>query len=554
MGDEKKKLYIIGAVTFLCFSVCVLCIKNYNFLDIEAEYAAASLGIKSFQDYLSPKLNANLFLETAPVYYAILNFFAFIFGGISELSIRISSVISAFFTAFSTYFFIKYLTNKQLALITAIVTSTSLGFLFFSTITSPQMISACFAIMAILSAFVPVFKENLKYEKYYCLSFWICLTLSAFTYNITSVIFVLLLVWLITFIFKKSKVVFSFKNTFAGFLLFIISLTVWAFLSFKINKELFLNEVTNMLIPEYVISNSIKEYMDFLKNTVQIFVFGLMPWIFTFVPIFLYSLRGFFLNVKKLVSDGIQPEQSNELKLYYTLVTGSIITTVFYLLSGNLNYNILIIILYFTASIAGYYWYNTICLNRYFKAVPVCSSVFYVVLLICSISVILLYLFGTTIQKTNLTPFVVPVSMLTLIVAIPGMLAVAMNRKILNFSMQVLFSVFMFFLSTCLLYDFIVQKGDKDLMELSKIAKENKAVLATYDIKNKYFMTYYYSAPVDFNEAITADKIFQKYGKSRNVFIVARLTDLDYFDKFFVYEVVETGKKYCMITNIKYHR
>ena len=65
-------------------------------------------------------------------------------------------------------------------------------------------------------------------------------------------------------------------------------------------------------------------------------------------------------------------------------------------------------------------------------------------------------------------------------------------------------------------------------------------------------MTYYFADKVEFNKMLTADEIYQKYGNTRKTYLVLKHNDLSYFDKFFVYEVVTTGKQYCGITNIKY--
>ena len=65
-------------------------------------------------------------------------------------------------------------------------------------------------------------------------------------------------------------------------------------------------------------------------------------------------------------------------------------------------------------------------------------------------------------------------------------------------------------------------------------------------------MTYYYGAPVVFNATLSAEEIYNNYGDSREFYLVLRHTDLAYFDKFFVYEIVASGKQYCEITNIKY--
>ena len=65
-------------------------------------------------------------------------------------------------------------------------------------------------------------------------------------------------------------------------------------------------------------------------------------------------------------------------------------------------------------------------------------------------------------------------------------------------------------------------------------------------------MTFYYQKSVGFNGRYSAEDLFKLYGDTRKYYMVVKINDLIYLDRYFVYEVVETGKKYCAITNIKY--
>ena len=164
----------------------------------------------------------------------------------------------------------------------------------------------------------------------------------------------------------------------------------------------------------------------------------------------------------------------------------------------------------------------------------------------------LYYLFVTPIQKTYIEPLINPIILITLLVAIPGLIAIMLRRRLLNYSIHIVFSVLIYFFTTGLFYNYINSFGENDLVNFAIKARDDGAILVTYDIKNKYSMNYYYNGNVFFNGVLTAEEIYNNYGAKRNVYIVLKHTDLAYFDKFFVYEIIATGKQYCEITNVKY--
>jgi hypothetical protein len=122
----------------------------------------------------------------------------------------------------------------------------------------------------------------------------------------------------------------------------------------------------------------------------------------------------------------------------------------------------------------------------------------------------------------------------------------------MNYSVHILFSITFFFLLTGLFFNYINSFGENDLVNFAIKARKDGARLATYDITNKFSMLYYYKSPIVFNKKMTPEEIHSKYGDVREVYLIVKLDDLSYFDKYFVYEILASGKKYCEITNIKY--
>ncbi|MGN0015625.1 MAG: glycosyltransferase family 39 protein [Candidatus Gastranaerophilaceae bacterium] len=546
MTHKQKELYILLLISAFCLFVYAFQIKSYLLLEIfgEAKYVSAAFSsIFSFNDIFTPKLNGVPFFEAGPLYYLILEFSALIFRGFSVFSARFPSVFIAFSTIIAIYFLSRRIFNKQFALIASLSSLATLSFIIFSCVSSPSMIASCFITLSVLFGITPLFIGHEGHKKYYFFSFWIFLTLAVLTQGLYGMLFPLFVIIFIYTFFRKLSDFIKPNHFIQGFLVFIISTIIWLIFAFMNNGFDVLRAELMYITPKLL---SLKAYKSFLCNF-SLFIFvGFMPWFFAVLIMFYNSLKNLIKNKNtNNVCD------NNEKTFLITMLFATLFSLILYLLYGVSDFARLIPAAIFSALFVSYYWYKTICLGENIKSVQNSSFLFYISLVIFAVIIVFAYFFVSPVLKIYIEDLVVPIISLTLLVAIPGIIAVVLNRNVLNYSLHIIMSIMLFWFSTISFYNYVNSFGTKDLISFSIKAKKDNSILITFDLNNKYVMSYYYNNSVIFNSFLPPEEFYDKFGDSKNIYIVLKLTDLAYFDQSFTYEIVGTGKHYCEITNIK---
>lgn len=549
----KKDIIIAVSLGIVMLVAFLTRINGYLFMEVlqEAKFVAVAIGMANIFDIFSPQLNGSLFFDAGPLFYLFLHISSLIFGKFTEFSARIPSVFIYLATFLITYVLVRRMTNKKYALLAATTACSSALMILFSAIASPYMLSSCFSICAILSAVTSIFSNNKKHKQWYFLWFWIGMTLSVLTGGLKEVLLPALVVVPVFIFARRKKEFFAPSNFLVGFMIFAGIIYSALLLSCKINGNNHLVYIPQILKDVFTIDFSQKHYLCFLKNFLIVFILGIMPWLFSFSSM----IASYFARILKYLKDRSyfnQFEMTNERKLFCISLWGLIVSILILFLYDFDNYAKVLPAVFFASVTVSHYWYKNISFDRHKLAINLSSLLFYSLMLLLTIAAILSYFFLSSIQKTYVESLIPPVIFVTLLVAIPGIIAILLKRKLLNYSVHVLASILFFFLLTGLLFNYVNSFGENDLVNFSIKAQKDGARLVTYDIPNKYSMDYYFKSHVVFNEKLTAEEIYSNYGDTAEVYIVLKLSDLAYFDKFFVYEIVATGKQYCEITNIKF--
>lgn len=553
MIKAKKDILIAISVAVLLLIIFLTKISGYLFMESlqEAKFVAAAIGMTNIFDIFYPQLNGILFEEFAPLYYLLLHISSLIFGKFTEFSARFPSVIVYLMTFLISYLLIRRMTNKKFAIIASITAFSSTSLILFAMVSSPYMFASSVSICAILSAVTAIFSKNKKHKQWYFFWFWFGITLSVLTAGLRELLLPLLCVVPLFAFFRMKKEFFAPLNFFSG-LVILCGVVYSALIIFcKVNDNNYHTYIPELLKNTFVVDFSKKHYLCFLRNFAIAFVLGFMPWIFSFC----LMISSYVLRILKNIKNGSlfqQSEMTNERKFFLISLWCFIVSLILIFFYPEDNYAKLIPSVFFASMTVSYYWYKNINFDRHKISINFCSLAFYTLMLIFTIFGILSYFLLSSVQKTYVVPLLPPVISVTLFVAIPGIIAVSLKRKVLNYSVHVLASILFFFLLTGLLFNYVNSFGENDLVNFSIKAQKDGARLATYDIPNKYSMSYYFKGSVVFNQKLSAEEIYSNYGDTAEVYVVLKLSDLAYFDKFFVYEIVATGKQYCEITNIKY--
>ncbi len=550
---KNKNQIIIAIILAITLLVAFLTkISGYLFMETfqEARYIAAAIGMSNIFDIFSPHLNGIDFFEPLPLYYLLLHISGLIFSGFTEFSVRIVSVIVFISTFFITYILIRRITNKKYAIISAVTTCSSALMILFATISSPYMLASCFSICGIFSVITSLFSNNQKHKQWYYFWFWAAITLSVLTAGLKTIILPFAVIIPII-LFSKKKEFFHLNNFLPGLIIFLTVTISSVFLTCKINDNLYSIYLPELLKNLFSINFSQEHYLYYLKKSILIFILGLQPFFFSFITMTLSYINKFY----KIVTNKIcfnKADFKNEEKLFVCSLWGFIASCIICAIYPNSSTASFIPIIFFAGIMVSYYWYKNIIFNRHNLSVNFSSLTFYLVILITTIVSVIVYFFFSQVQKTYVESLITPLISTTLLVSIPGIIAIILKRKVMNYCVHILSSILFFFILTGLLFNYINSFGENDLVNFSIKAQKDGARLVTFDIQNKYSMDYYFKSQVVFNGKMSAEEIYNNYGNTTEVYLVLKLEDLSYFDKFFVYEIIATGKQYCEITNIKY--
>lgn len=550
MTQKRKELYISLLIGAFLILVYIFQIKGYILSEkfFEAKYVSSASSIYNFADIFSPKLNGEPYFEIGPLYYFIQKLVSVFLGGFSELSVRITSALSFIGTVIGTYFLIRKIFNKQYALISALTVLTTIAFVIFSCVSTPYLISACLQVMAVLLGIFPLFKENDKHKKYYFSGFWLLYSLAVLTQGLSGLWLPIIVILFAYIVSGKTKELIKSENLKTGLLCFILLIGIWLFNSYRMNGIEYFHSMIAYVKPKIFINKGLEGYKIFFSYFSLFLVVGFLPWVFSLISMLFKnnSLKSFYNNKFSLEKMHAETGEKILIISVFAFYTGLFL----YILQGINDFARLLPVFFFGALVVAYYWYGIIYQNS--QKVNLSSLMFYISLIAVDFIVIGVYYFGSPVLKTYIEDLIVPLTLITLFVAMPGIITVVLKRDVLNYAMHIVLSILLFFVSTGLLYDYVNSFGAEDLKVFSLKAKEDKAILVTFDLQDRFAMSYYYGNPVIFNGIMSANEIYDKYGDSDGIYMVLKLTDLAYLDKFFIYEVVETGKHYCEITNIKY--
>lgn len=553
MLKNKKDIIIAVSIGVLILAAFLSKINGYLFMEFlqEAKFVGAAIRMTNIFDIFSPHLNGVQFCDVTPLYYLFLHVSSLIFGSFTEFSARIPSVLVFVSTLFITFILIRRMTNKSYAFIITLTTMSSALLILFATISSPYMLASCFSICAILSAITSTFSNNKKHKQWYYFWFWIGVTLSVLTGGLIEIIFPILVVVPVVIFFRREKDFFLFENFLPGLVFLLVLLYSSLFLTCKINGYEIFVYIPKLLKQVFAIDFCNKHDLCYYQKLLYAFILGVMPWFFSFSAVII----SFFVKIISLVRNSnyfVELDMTNQRKVFGFSLWALFVSFVLLIIYPDSNYATLVPIVYFSSMSVAHYWFGYIFSDSHKSSVNAASLLYYVLIILVTVASVIVYFFFSQIQKTYIESLIPCFIITTLFVAIPGLIAIILKRRVFNYAVHILSSILFFFILTGLLFNYVNSFGENDLVNFSIKAKKDGARLVTYDIPNKYSMDYYFKAPVVFNGKMTADEIYKNYGDTTEVYLVLKLADLAYFDKFFVYEIIATGKQYCEITNIKF--
>ena len=123
-------------------------------------------------DWMVPSYNGQLRLEKTPLNYWLVALAGKLTGRIDEFSARVPSVACAILSTLAILYFVKRWLGFRTAVISALIWSTSLGFVRYGRSGRPEMSLTCFVAIAFLAFYSALRSADRKRQVVYMLIFW----------------------------------------------------------------------------------------------------------------------------------------------------------------------------------------------------------------------------------------------------------------------------------------------------------------------------------------------------------------------------------------------
>ena len=425
--ENKYFKYIIIAI---CFLVAVFQIDKYSFMEYFREAENIASCYETHKNFILPTLNGELYTGAGTLYYIVIKFFAFIFGKYTEFSVRLPSLFCALFTLCGTYILIKQMINKRFAMIASLTLFASLSFVVYSSISLPNMFAACCIILAVLSAMITLFKDNLSQKINYFLLFWIFTIFASFLGNITYSFLSFLIVLPVLAVGKKLNIFFKFENFISGFLIFIFAMCLYISTGLGISGTDFAYLFKQSLIPHLFKIEIYDNIIYYFRYFAIHFFIGFLPWIFIFISV----LMSVVYNLKKILKIDLSKVQfTEESKFIYINLWAFVISIAFYFLYNIDDFTGILSSIFFASLLISCYWYENIYNQKFKKIILFGSILFYMFLILLTLGLYISMFFITPLQKVYIEPLIVPISTISILVSIPGIISLLLKRESLNF-------------------------------------------------------------------------------------------------------------------------
>lgn len=287
---EKKKIEHFNVpILLVCFVLSFLLFYNLDSTYLtnwdEAWYADISRNMLETGNFITPQWNFEQFFDKPPLYiwFEVLSFKLF---GVNELAARLPSVISGIGVAVVLYFLASFLFGNSVGLLSVIVFSSTIGFLYRARSGNLDALLTFFLLLTML-AFYKALKDT---PVFWFFIMGVSTGLGFLTKG--ALAFVFPVIGIVYLLLKKQYVLARLEFLFALTIGIVISFS-WIFLSFIVNggeflQDFFLNQTEKIGTGIFFWKHFSLDYLWYLKS-------GLKLWFIAFILIFfpvLYRWKG----------------------------------------------------------------------------------------------------------------------------------------------------------------------------------------------------------------------------------------------------------------------
>lgn len=230
-------------------------------------------------DWIRPTCNGEPRLQKTPLSYWLVAGLAKITGRVDEFATRLPSAVFGVLSVAAILYFINRWLSFRIAVITAGVWATSVGFICYAHSARPEMTLTFFVLLCFLSFYSAITAKDRKEQLVFMLVFWISFALGNLAKGPAPLPLVLIPLFFYVSIFRQWRKLFNWASV-AGLIIFLAIVLPWPLaIAHKLNWDLALwkREFVDRFLGDYVPGD--KPIYYYLLN---MFLF-ILPWV-AFLP------------------------------------------------------------------------------------------------------------------------------------------------------------------------------------------------------------------------------------------------------------------------------
>ncbi len=550
---HKENIALLGLLV-VCYFLFFFKMGNYPLIDVdETRYVSIARDMLKINDWMTLKLNNEFFFEKPPLYFWLLNTFFVIFGQISEAVARLPIAITATIGTFAMYFAGKKAISRKVGLFAALIMATGVEFLMLSRISILDMLLSVLIILSVLSGFMTFFVQD-KNKKFCWWGFYALSALAVLAKGIPGFILPFGTLFTSYLVSGKLKEIFKPVYLLPGFILFFAITLPWHLLMMDIHGDLFFKE--------YVLKHHLSRFVD-SKDLgrkepwfffIPVFVVGFLPWTLTFISMLIDKTKSFFAETKEYFTgakDKTLEEKWNELTNQNKFLTLNIIffvvTFVFFSSASTKLPTYILPAVAPAAFLLGQYWYEYMYEKKHDTKILISTVILNSIFITAAIAAIFAHLYLKPEILNDINAFRAPSILILFLFPIIGIFAAILKQKQLAFLSNIALMIGIMMICASYIFNFMCTFGENDLIEYSIKAKNEKVKLATFDFGKRYSLNYYYDGFVDYKTENDIKWLKDYTDKNPNAYVVVKLKNMEKLDKTFKYQIIDTGRKYCLI-------
>lgn len=507
-------------------------IGTYALMDVdETRYVSIARDMFHSKDFMTLYLNGEYFFEKPPLYFWGECFFFALFGKINEFTARFPVALYGTLICFLVYLTGRRIVSRKFGVLSALILATSLEFVILAKFAILDIVLAMCTAFSVCFGFLTYFCSE-RSKKYLWWLFYMFSGLAVMAKGIPGFVVPFGTMFFTAIAAKRFKELFKPIYWIPGFILFLLVVLPWHVLMFKIHDPLFFNE--------YIIKHHIERFFtsDYVGREQPFYFFivtllwGFFPWIFSFVAAIAAKFRAIKLYAYETLND--------EQKFLYLNVITFLWIMVFFSISSTKLITYLLPIYVPAAFITGYIWNHY---DKFKKQLDISSYILGGIVLIAFIAGLCTPLY----LPSQLYQDILTIKWFCIVVLFfVGIFTLYFTRKNKPYALFAVLVGFILFVSAFATEEFFEVDytfGQNDLIEFAKYARDNNYDLGAVHLSRKYSLLYYGERIVDYREEDEAKDML----RNKNEVIVISKKDLNRVMNGADYEILKTGRRYCLI-------